>query len=239
MSNVDYNGYPVNLTFGFSIKGIKAFSRNTIIVYGHYDFVPSILYSINGGDSYKLVFNSVYDVWSLTGINDMIFPENDNIGYAVDADRILKTTDFGLTWNIIRIDPGSGFNNLQAIDNNHVFVIGDASGSSSNKMLKTSNGGLSWQTVSFPGPSGSYILCANFLASGTGWLNTGKDHTRYFYKTTDGGNSWVLINDAEVTSFLCSKMKFIDEHTGYALSGQNTVSKTIDGGAIWEPLSRE
>src|SRR4030095_15097041 len=36
LSNVNYNGYNVNLTFGFYINGVKAFTQNTILAYGHY-----------------------------------------------------------------------------------------------------------------------------------------------------------------------------------------------------------
>src|SRR4051812_39870410 len=35
-TNVNYNGYSVNLTFGFGIQGVKAFSQDTVIVYGDY-----------------------------------------------------------------------------------------------------------------------------------------------------------------------------------------------------------
>src|SRR5690349_8293258 len=31
LSNVDFNGYTVNVTFGFEINGVKAFNKDTII----------------------------------------------------------------------------------------------------------------------------------------------------------------------------------------------------------------
>jgi len=66
--------------------------------------VPSILYSIDGGNTFKLIFHSQYNPNQLSGgITDMIFPQNDGIGYAVDADRILKTIDQGITWNAIQV----------------------------------------------------------------------------------------------------------------------------------------
>src|SRR4029079_1699429 len=34
LSNVDFNGYTVNVTFGFEINGVKAFNKDTIIAYG-------------------------------------------------------------------------------------------------------------------------------------------------------------------------------------------------------------
>ena len=52
-SNVNYNNYSVNLLFGFEINGVIAFNQNTLLVYGSYDNVPSILYSTNGGNSFS------------------------------------------------------------------------------------------------------------------------------------------------------------------------------------------
>jgi hypothetical protein len=124
LGNVNFNGYPVNLTFGFGISGVKAFDQNTLLVYGDYGFVPSILSSTDGGNSFTLIYHSQYDPLQLrTGIEDMIFPLDNFTGYAVDADRILKTTNQGLTWTAIYIDPGSYFSHVEAPDNNTVIVF--------------------------------------------------------------------------------------------------------------------
>lgn len=108
LSNVNYGSYTnINLTFGFGIEGVKAFDKNTLIVYGDYGLVPAILYSSDGGNSFKLVYHSQYNHMQLsTGIKDIDFLQNSNIGYAVDADRILKTTNKGLTWDVQAIRPG-------------------------------------------------------------------------------------------------------------------------------------
>jgi large repetitive protein len=42
-----------------------------------------------------------------------------------------------------------------------------------------------------------------------------------------------------VASFTSYKLKFLDANTGYALTEQNIVQKTTDGGVIWEPLARD
>jgi hypothetical protein len=98
IANVNVGNYPVNYTLGFGIAGVKAFDKNTLIVYGDYGFVPSILYSTDGGNSFTLIFWSQVTLHpDLPGITDIVFPQNDNIGYAIDADRILKTTDKGVT----------------------------------------------------------------------------------------------------------------------------------------------
>ena len=233
LSNVDYNGYSVNLTFGFGIAGVKAFNQNTIIAYGDYGLVPAVLYSTNGGNSFKLVFHSQYSL--RTGITDMVFPTNGNIGYAVDADRILKTTNQGLTWSLINLSyPGSFYDFIEAVDDNNVVV--GSSDYTGNKLLKTINGGSTWQRVTLPAGQMTY---ASFLTANNGWVSViGSNSKGYTYATTNAGSSWILQNDA-VASFAGSKLKFIDNNTGFALGGLYTVFKTVNGGKVWEPLPRD
>lgn len=238
LSNVDYNGNSVNLTFGFIIKGVKAFNQNTVLVYGHYGLVPSILYSTNGGNSYTLVYHSQFHPFELkSGITDMVFPEDNSTGYAADADRILKTINGGITWTVSSINISSYFTYLESVDNNTVFAL--CTSYSSNKLLKTINGGATWQNISLPVLTGGKMLYAHFLSSTTGWVSmTGDNNADNIYKTIDGGITWALVNDPEATAFSGVKVKFVDANTGYCLSGQNTVYKTTNGGASWEPLER-
>ena len=58
LGNVNYGGYPVNLTFGFAASDIQAFGSNTVVVSGNYGWEPSILYSSNGGVSWQLVYHA-------------------------------------------------------------------------------------------------------------------------------------------------------------------------------------
>jgi len=239
LNNVDYNNYSVNLTFGFSTNGVKAFDQNRVLLYGDYGLVPAILYSNDGGNTFKLVFHSQFSPSQLSGgVSDMIFPQDNNVGYASDPDRILKTTDGGLSWSVIRVDPGSFISNLEAPDNNNVFAF--STGYVTNKLEKTANGGTNWQAVTLPSLPEGKLTYSHFRTATNGWVSMyDNDSKLYFYKTTTGGNSWSLQNDVEATPFACGKMKFFDDNTGFALSGQNTVFKTSNGGAIWEPLPRD
>jgi photosystem II stability/assembly factor-like uncharacterized protein len=235
-SNVNYNGNSVNLTFGFQILGVKAFDQNTVICYGDYGLVPGILYSTDGGTTYTLVFQSQYNPNQLsTGITDMIFPQNDNVGFAVDADRILKTTDKGMTWSVIATYPGSFFDYLEAVDDNHVYAI--SIGSHSNKVVATTNSGSSWQQLVLPSGSLNY---ADFVSANNGWVDL-KDANGngYVYYTSTAGASWTLKNNVLATSFPCFKMKFINDSVGYATGYVFQVYKTMDSGKVWEPLPRD
>ncbi|WP_276485634.1 FG-GAP-like repeat-containing protein [Paraflavitalea pollutisoli] len=237
LNNVNYGSFTnINLTFGFGIEGVKAFDKNTLIVYGDYGLVPAILASLDGGNSFKLVFHSQYDPMQLrTGIKDVIFPKNDNTGYAVDADRILKTTDKGMTWTVSASRPGYYFGRLEAVDNNNVLALG--SGNNSNGLLKTSNGGTSWPAINLPRTGTANY--AYFLDASTGWLSMYSESKYYFYKTTNGGQSWTQQNDVEATPFEGGLFRFTDVNTGYALVRPYQVYKTSNSGVTWEPLSRE
>ena len=235
-SNVNYNGYSVNLTFGFQTLGVKAFDQNTVICYGDYGLVPAILYSTNGGTSYTLNFLSQYNPNQLsTGITDMIFPQNDNTGFAIDADRILKTTDRGVTWTVIATYPGSFFDYLEAVDDNHVYAI--SLGSHTNKVLATTNSGTSWQQLVLPSGSLNY---ANFVSANNGWLDlTDNNGNGDVYYTSDGGANWTQKNNSLATPFTCRKMKFVNDTVGYATGNVYQVYKTMDSGKVWEPLPRD
>lgn len=236
-SNVNYNGNSVNLTFGFSISGVYAFNQNTFIVYGDYGFVPAILYTSNGGNNYNLIYHSQYGVLPNSTITDMVFPQNGSIGYAIDFNRILKTTNGGLTWNVSRIEVGRDFNHLEGIDDNNLIAM--STGFATNKLLKTSNGGSSWQTVILPTIPTGKIIYAYFLSPNVGWVNMQDSNGKlYLHKTINGGLSWSLVNNIEVTPFACYKFKFVDNNIGFALYGF-TLLKTTNGGAIWEPLPRD
>ena len=236
-SNVNYGSYSnINVTFGFGIEGVKAFDKNTLIIYGDYGLVPSILYSTDGGNSFKLVFHSQFDPLALrTGIKDIVFPQNDNIGYAVDADRILKTTDKGMNWSVQTVQSATFFDHLEAVDNNNVIAI--STDYDKNRLLKTNNGGTSWLRITLPHEG--ILTYAYFLNANVGWLSMYNDQGRYFYKTTNGGQQWTLQNDVDATPFNCDKMRFIDVNTGYALVAPYRVYKTTNSGVTWEPLSRE
>ena len=237
-NNVNYNGNSVNILFGFAIAGVKAFNQNELLVYGNYGLVPSILRSTDGGNSFLLTFHSQYNSLALsTGITDLVFPENNTVGFAVDADRILKTTNGGLNWFVIRDDPGRYFTNLEAIDNNNVLAF--STKFETNTLLKTSNG-LSFQIVNLPQLTTGKMSYAYFLTASTGWISMYDNNNRYlFYKTVNSGTTWSLQNDAIATPFSSRKIKFTDTNVGYALSGLYTTYKTFNSGVTWEPLPKD
>ena len=238
VSNVDFGPYlpVVNLTFGFSIAGVKAFDANTLIAYGDYGFVPAILRSTNGGNSWTLVFHSQYDQLSLSGgIKDMVFPQNGNTGYAVDKDRVLKSTDTGLSWSVVREDPEAGFTVVDDNDGSSVVAVTYLSGG---RVMKSINGGASWNQMVLPTLANGELKHVFFLNASNGWLEIANNTDAFLYRTTDGGNSWSIINDPDATP-ADYNFRFLNANLGYALAGEFAVYKTTDGGVSWEPLARD
>ena len=237
-SNVNYNGNSVNLTFGFGIRGVHAFNQNRIIVYGDYGLVPSILLSTDGGNTFSLVYHSQYNAFQLsTGIEDLVFAGNGSTGFAVDADRILRSTNQGSTWAVVYVDPLRFFNKVEAADANNLVAM--STEYTTNRAYKSSNGGNSFIQLSTPLAATGKINSCYFISGTTGWLNMEDDNSLYYtYRTTNAGTTWVLMNNPNITPFATEKMRFFDSNNGFALSDQNKVYKTTDGGVIWEPFAR-
>ena len=222
--NVDFNGNYVNLTFGFRTSGVYAFSKDSLLVYGDYGFVPAILFSSDQGNSFKLIYHSTLELnIKNEGIKSIQFPENSNIGYAVEKNRVLKTTDRGKSWNVIYNDLNSSLYDISFL-NTSVGYVAD-----NNKLLKTENGGADWRILNMPA---GVINAISFISVSKGWVNI--DNKAYY--TWNGGNSWEsLSNEFE---FINRPIKFITDSIGF-FAGGAYVYKTSDGGRVWEPLSRD
>jgi photosystem II stability/assembly factor-like uncharacterized protein len=228
ISNVDYGSYDVNLTFGFSISGIKAFNQDTLLVYGDYGGVAALLYSTNQGNGFRLIYQSQLNAQVITGgIKDMVFPSDGDVGYAVEADRIIKTINRGRSWSVTLNSPNTFFDIVEAVDDNTVFAY---STYYTNKLMVTTNGGTTWTQITVPPGN---VNAAHFISVNRGWLNSSDGRVYY---TSNGGVSWQLKN---VASLYSTKMKFTNDSTGYAIGNFFTIYKTTDSGKIWEPLPRD
>ena len=239
-TNVNFDVYTVNLTLGFGIEGVTALSRDSLFVYGDYGLVPAILFSSNGGNSFKLVFHSQYNANQLlTGIKDVVFQKNGPIGYAVFADRVLRTNDRGKTWTVPKIDDVSYFDNVQLID--EVNAIATSSYPSSYKIYKTSNSGEYWKEIYTPYEQWERKMTAvYFLTPDKGWITKKNiDRVGFTYYTSDGGTTWKLMNDGAAASFYASKLHFVNDSVGFALCEDNRVYRTTDSGKVWEKVPRD
>jgi len=94
-----------------------------------------------------------------------------------------------------------------------------------NGFFKTTNSGLSWINLSFPGTAQN-LNAVHFINNETGFLCSTNDT---MYRTTNGGMNWV--NNVFI-GYPVSRVQFTNELTGFA-SGLNKFSKTTNGGLNW------
>lgn len=237
--NVDRNGTDANTLIPFEINGLHALSTSNIIVYGNYALIPSILLSTNGGVSYKVVFNNLYSTTFLNpGITDMVFPNGTQTGFAVDRDRVIKTTNGGQSWQTIFAPAEGELDFLIAVDNNNIFAY-SAWHKPKEKIFKTTNGGANWQAVPYPKLNDfQHIPGMFFLNAQEGWMILNSDNNLFGFKTNNGGQNWELVNDPYIVPVIGFKMHFVNNKTGYAIGYPYQIYKTLDGGKIWEPLER-
>lgn len=228
-TNVNFNGYSVNLTFGFSVSGVKAFDKNNLIVYGDYGLVPAILTSTDGGETYKVVYHRQSSATKFSYMVDMVFPDNGNIGYAIDEDRVLKTTDKGQNWlSVYTSLVDAGYKQIEA-SGTFFAAVG------SREIVRSNNSGMSVERTNLPINLSGVIQSATYLTPTKVWLNA--QHNLYY--SADGGLTWSVKNNTENDPLYFEKLKFFDDNLGYAIGTAYTIYKTLNGGKNWEPLPRD
>ncbi len=236
--NTDFNGYTVTLTFGFNASGVKAFSKDSLIVYGDYGSEPSILFSANGGQSWKVVFHQPVNPNATNfsdGVTDMQFPGNTAVGFAVEHEMLLRTANRGQSWSIVAFYPNKQLKKLSFATLDNGFAIGGAS------MYKTTDKGISWQPVILPlvnNVNGDY----NAVFFRTGLFGYISDMgTGSFFKTADGGATWQQMNDLSLADGVGGHdMVFTNDSTGFmGTKSFYHVYKTTDSGRTWQRCVRD
>ncbi|WP_218598991.1 oxidoreductase [Polaribacter sp. NJDZ03] len=141
--------------------------------------------------------------------------------------RILKSDDFGNTWQIYNtpIVQGNGPQGIYSIDfvdkNNGIIIGGDYSKPLENNANKaiTNNGGLTWTLVS-DGQNPNYKSCVQYVPKTKGKEVFAVGVTGISY-SNNGGITWT-----EVSKEPYYAIQFVDRKTAW-LSGNNKLGKLV------------
>ena len=118
----------------------------------------------------------------------------------------------------------------QFIDDLMGFTVAvNHSGGFDYEMMKTINGGLSWNTII----TDDEIMSFHFVNNQTGYYTIQKEATE-IYKTLNGGSSWIM-QDSGSFDFGPICTKFYNESLGI-ICGLNDIIRTQDGGNTWEQV---
>ena len=140
-------------------------------------------------------------------------------------------------WKAVSTGSDQQYRGLDAVDHRVAWV-----GGSAGEVLRTTDGGATWQDVSPPGSAG--LLFRDVEAQSAhraSVLSIGAGDASRIYTTTDGGRKWRLafVNDDPNAFYDCMAF-FADGRRGLALSdpvdGKFRIAATDDWGHSWHVL---
>ena len=161
---------------------------------------------------------------------------DNSTGWVVgDNMSIYKTTDGGVNWEtqnsgVAHPDWGALYSTC-FMDENTGWAVGVNSWpGSSDPILKTTDGGATWNEQATPGDDGLRSVC--FVNATTGWT---VGFSAGIYHTTDGGTTWnPQDHPFSGTGKTLESVYFVDENKGWIAAGnEGKILHTTDGGANW------
>ncbi|MCF8262906.1 MAG: T9SS type A sorting domain-containing protein [Melioribacteraceae bacterium] len=212
-----------NVTFPeSSAKAINTawmLSPNTIVV-GTSE--GGILKTVDGGGSWTSPIQPVGS--GLDHINHIWFSDAGTDGLAFgNSGKIYQSADAGNSWNTIDLDTASNIIGYSVVDDDLIFACG------TNVVLKSTDGGASWDYVTNPTEASKDLNSIAFVDANIGYTG-GK--TNIVYRTTDGGASWDSVYNAAGT---VRDLKVWDALT-FMVIGDGGIQKTTDGGATFATI---
>lgn len=146
-------------------------------------------------------------------------------GFAVGRRSFLRTVNGGQSW--ARSEPGpQAINGVSFVDASYGWIA-CGSASENGKVLKTTDGGRTWQNVLERVLV--WFTAVSFVDRDTGWV-VGRE---FVHSTKDGGNTWDA-NRVAINSAL-TDVDFVDASRGMAVGTNGRIIITEDGGATWHP----
>jgi photosystem II stability/assembly factor-like uncharacterized protein len=192
----------------------------------------TIVSSLNDGVTWELVHVAASQEILLRSS----FP-SENVGYVVGGSittgnqfgDILKTTDGGLSWTKLPIDPGYRTYSVFFLDENTGYV-GERGPTG---LYKTTDGGQNWtQLNTGTGTATNIIYDIKFFNENLGLAMYSSGQVA---RTTDGGSTWSAVS-AGWGSAAGYDIFFADSLTVYICGGGGRISKSINAGASFSQL---
>jgi photosystem II stability/assembly factor-like uncharacterized protein len=168
-----------------------------------------------------------------------------------DPVPLYETSDGGETWIPVSAIAESGMEGLCALyvlDENHVFGVGRVRGPG--YFIKTTDQGANWTIVNltemgvmnammdvyFKDPMNGFVVG---MDTNQFVLGCEGDYFGRIARTTDGGETWTVVAQTDITCSYFWKISFPTPDIGYVALQQNgphesaVFYKTMDGGATW------
>lgn len=192
----------------------------------------SIYFTNNGGNTWtaKQVTNykKIYAMYFINENTGFLYAQNQNT-----VGHLLKTTNNGSNWILVNNDYSLGFYSLYFKDE----LVG--CGNTSDKVKRTTNGGINWSTFNFGGNQTSGL---QFIDNQNGMFISKLNNIYVLFKTNDGGITWTQTPCTNITGNYLREYHFINTLEGWILMGNyanfSNIYRTIDGGVSWTLVSK-
>jgi len=172
-------------------------------------------------------------------LNDIFFV-NANTGWILPGNvgsTVRKTVDGGDTWVELTPAPGQLYvaKEIFALDENYVWYItyGNLAANQKLEIFRSTDGGESWSRVEITDHTGSSTSWASvfFVNNLIGYAGCSK-----FYKSTDGGASWVAKTDIAANGYQYAKaffdISFSVQFRSYDVSDVEPIDRTTQGSMV-------
>ncbi len=186
-----------------------------------------IIHTDDGGDTWSEQVSPESDQ-----LQDVHFMD-ENTGFALGVESIIKTVNGGMEWTVVTLDSDSV--NLMLTDFDFTGLTAYAVGDNGT-LLKSLDGGDHWEALPML-PSYAFYLAVDFVNPDTGIVAGGKGTGHFAMRTVDGGHTWdsLSIETSEGTSdgsFL--DVSFVEESTVYMAGRLGKVVSSVDYGNTWQ-----
>ncbi len=166
-----------------------------------------------------------------------IDPVDTQILYAATASNaVYKTVNGGNSWTLID-SPTLTISQL-AVDAKNPKIIWEIG----NGLRKSTDGGVTWNSVTFPGPlqsmvldprvSGDLFAASNFVFCGLGCTNNPYP-IPYLYRSVDGGANWIQVP----TTVQPALPLIVDGSTNPSTVYDGLSFRSVDEGVTWSPIN--
>ena len=171
-------------------------------------------------------FSNILKGWVCAGrFPEYWWPPGETV-YTRGQGYIAVSNDSGLTWQLQKRDTINDFFDIKFLDTLNGFIVGGNDRTMSATVMKTQNGGVTWQTVTIPAQAkflqGIEVINNNYI-----WA---VGHNGTIIHSRNGGQTWI-IQQSNVNTTLYD-VDFADTLHGL-VAGDSYVQYTHDGGNTW------
>ncbi len=127
---------------------------------------------------------------------------------------------------------GNTLHDIYVFNKDTAVAVGDLG-----TVIKTTNGGISWDVQHHAGGSGIQLNSIYFIDALNGWAAGGayESSQNVLLKTSDGGKTWAQVKTD--TTLPYNSVYFVDNDTGFVFGEDGIILRTTDGGNSWDTRS--